>query len=117
MLYHVRERGTGLPTTAVQWQVIQAVTATAAAPAPPAAMETVHVDLPGDRRYPIYIGDGLLDRGDLLQRHVPGQRVLVVTNETVAPLYLDRWTADVLMRGLWSRNKSKNDWKKSTGSC
>ncbi len=53
-------------------------------------METVHVDLPGNRRYPIYIGDGLLDRDDLLQRHVPGQSVLVVTNETVAPLYLDR---------------------------
>ena len=63
-----------------------------AAPAsPPAAMATVHVDLPGNRRYPIYIGDGLLDRDDLLQRHVPGQSVLVVTNETVAPLYLDRW--------------------------
>jgi 3-dehydroquinate synthetase len=61
------------------------------------AMETVHVDLPGDRRYPIYIGDGLLDRVDLLQRHVPGQRVLVVTNETVAPLYLDRWG------GCWCR--------------
>ena len=54
-------------------------------------MATVHVDLPGNRRYPIYIGDGLLDRDDLLQRHVPGQSVLVVTNETVAPLYLDRW--------------------------
>ena len=65
--------------------------AVAAPASPPAAMETVHVELPGNRRYPIYIGDGLLDRDDLLQRHVPGQSVLVVTNETVAPLYLDRW--------------------------
>ena len=62
----------------------------AAPRAPSPVMETVHVDLPGDRRYPIYIGDGLLDRADLLQPHVPGQSVLVVTNETVAPLYLDR---------------------------
>lgn len=48
------------------------------------------VDL-GDRSYPIYIGAGLLDQTELLQRHVRGRRTLVVTNETIAPLYLDRW--------------------------
>eukprot|EP00891_Asterochloris_glomerata_P000746 jgi/Astpho2/746/fgenesh1_pm.00016_%23_3_t len=52
-------------------------------------MHTVNVSL-GDRSYPIYIGRGLLDRPELLQRHIPGKKVLVVTNETVAPLYLDR---------------------------
>ncbi|MCL7046910.1 hypothetical protein MKW94_015438 [Papaver nudicaule] len=50
---------------------------------------TVDVDL-GNRSYPIYIGSGLLDQPDLLQRHVHGKRVLVVTNTTVAPLYLDK---------------------------
>ncbi|CAL0331924.1 unnamed protein product [Lupinus luteus] len=50
---------------------------------------TVDVDL-GDRSYPIYIGSGLLDQPHLLQRHVHGRRVLVVTNTTVAPLYLDK---------------------------
>ncbi|OIV94851.1 hypothetical protein TanjilG_22048 [Lupinus angustifolius] len=50
---------------------------------------TVNVDL-GDRSYPIYIGSGLLDQPHLLQRHVHGRRVLVVTNTTVAPLYLDK---------------------------
>ncbi|KAF8376688.1 hypothetical protein HHK36_031642 [Tetracentron sinense] len=49
----------------------------------------VDVDL-GDRSYPIYIGSGLLEEHDLLQRHVHGKRVLVVTNTTVAPLYLDK---------------------------
>ncbi|KAJ4962590.1 hypothetical protein NE237_022529 [Protea cynaroides] len=49
----------------------------------------VDVDL-GDRSYPIYIGPGLLDQHDLLQRHVHGKRVLVVTNTTIAPLYLDK---------------------------
>lgn len=44
----------------------------------------------GDRSYPIYIGPGLLDVPDLLQRHVVGKRVLVVTNTTIAPLYLER---------------------------
>ncbi|KAI3922611.1 hypothetical protein MKX01_006300 [Papaver californicum] len=49
----------------------------------------VDVDL-GNRSYPIYIGSGLLEQPDLLQRHVHGKRVLVVTNTTVAPLYLDK---------------------------
>ncbi|XP_042495313.1 3-dehydroquinate synthase, chloroplastic-like [Macadamia integrifolia] len=44
----------------------------------------------GDRSYPIYIGTRLLDEPDLLQRHVHGKRVLVVTNTTIAPLYLDK---------------------------
>lgn len=52
-------------------------------------MKTLYVEL-GDRRYPIYIGPGLLDRPDLLRAHVPGRQVLVVSNTTVAPLYLDR---------------------------
>ncbi|XP_010484683.1 PREDICTED: 3-dehydroquinate synthase, chloroplastic [Camelina sativa] len=58
---------------------------------------TVDVDL-GNRSYPIYIGAGLLDQSQLLQRHVHGKRVLVVTNERVAPLYLDK-TIDALTRG------------------
>ncbi|CAL0311453.1 unnamed protein product [Lupinus luteus] len=57
---------------------------------------TVDVDL-GDRSYPIYIGSGLLNQPHLLQRHVHGKRVLVVTNNTVAPLYLDK-VVDALTR-------------------
>jgi 3-dehydroquinate synthase len=57
----------------------------------------VDVDL-GDRSYPIYIGSGLLGQPELLQRHVHGKRVLVVTNETVAPLYLDK-VVEALTRG------------------
>lgn len=49
----------------------------------------VEVDL-GNRSYPIYIGAGLLDEPGLLQRHVHGKRVLVVTNTTIAPIYLDK---------------------------
>lgn len=58
----------------------------AAAAAP---MRVVEVDL-GDRTYPIYIGRGLLDQGELLRQHIPGKTALIVTNETVAPLYLER---------------------------
>lgn len=51
-------------------------------------MRTLSLEL-GERSYPIYIGSGLL-QGDLLTRHIGGKRVAIVTNETVAPLYLDR---------------------------
>ena len=52
-------------------------------------MQTLTVDL-GERSYPIYIGTGLLDQPQLLSPHIPGRQVLVVSNETVAPLYLER---------------------------
>ncbi len=49
----------------------------------------VEVDL-GERSYPIHIGSGLLDNPVFYTDHIIGQQVMVVTNETVAPLYLDR---------------------------
>ncbi|HYW92508.1 MAG TPA: 3-dehydroquinate synthase [Gammaproteobacteria bacterium] len=54
-------------------------------------MKVLQVDL-GQRSYPIYIGTGLLDAGPVWSRHLPGRQVLVVSNETVAPLYLARVT-------------------------
>ncbi|KAK4760821.1 hypothetical protein SAY87_005714 [Trapa incisa] len=57
----------------------------------PKAPTIVNVDLE-DRSYPIYIGSGLLDQPELLQRHVHGKRVLIVTNDKIAPLYLDKVT-------------------------
>jgi len=51
-------------------------------------MKTVHVEL-GERRYPIYIAAGLLARNDLFPAHIQGRQVMVVTNETVGPLYLE----------------------------
>ncbi|MCC5867600.1 MAG: 3-dehydroquinate synthase [Gammaproteobacteria bacterium] len=42
----------------------------------------------GDRSYPIHIGPGLLARRGLLAGLVPGNDVLLVSNETVAPLYM-----------------------------
>ena len=52
-------------------------------------MKQLNLEL-GERSYPIYIGDRVMDRGDLLASHIAGREVLVVTNETVAPLYLER---------------------------
>jgi len=44
----------------------------------------------GDRSYPIYIGSNLLGQVALIQQHLAGKEVLVVSNETVAPLYLSK---------------------------
>lgn len=52
-------------------------------------MRTLTVSL-DERSYPIYIGPGILRSGDILNRHVDSSQALVVTNETIAPLYLDQ---------------------------
>ena len=52
-------------------------------------MNTLTVEL-GERSYPIFIGQGLLDNPELLTQHVQGRQVMVVSNDTIAPLYLDR---------------------------
>ena len=57
-------------------------------------MKTLVVEL-GERSYPIYIDAGLLARGDLLRNHIGGRQVMIVTNDTVAPLYLQMVQAAV----------------------
>jgi 3-dehydroquinate synthase len=44
----------------------------------------------GDRSYPIVIGSGLIDAGYDLSSHLAGSHCLIVSNETVAPLYLEK---------------------------
>ncbi|MHB1094086.1 3-dehydroquinate synthase [Thiobacillus sp.] len=62
-------------------------------------MQTLHVPL-GERSYPIHIGTGLLDQPDLLLPHLQQKRAAVVTNTTVAPLYLDRFVATLQANGV-----------------
>ncbi|SBT15986.1 3-dehydroquinate synthase [Marinomonas gallaica] len=54
-------------------------------------MRTLTVDL-GDRSYPIYIGAGIRQQKQLFSDAIAGKQVMVVTNTTVAELYL----ADVI---------------------
>ena len=54
-------------------------------------MDTLQVEL-GARSYPIYIGSDLLDAA-LITPHLSGKQVLIVTNETIAPLYLEKTLA------------------------
>ena len=51
-------------------------------------MKVLQVDLKDTRSYPIYIGSGLLAQSELLTRHIKAKQVVIVSNETVAPLYL-----------------------------
>ncbi len=56
----------------------------------------------GARSYPIWIGPGLLAEAALWRPYLRGRQVLVVSNATVAPLYLDRLAAG--LDGLaWDR--------------
>lgn len=60
-------------------------------------IQTLTVAL-GERSYPIYIGTGLLANADLYRPHIRGHQAMVVTNETVAPLYLEQ--VRVALQGL-----------------
>ncbi len=51
-------------------------------------MQTLDVAL-GSRSYPIHIGTGLLGQGALIRPLLRAGTALIVTNETIAPLYLD----------------------------
>ncbi len=51
-------------------------------------MKELYVDL-NEKSYPIYIGSGLLQQKELLVRFIKSRQILIVTNTTVAPLYLD----------------------------
>ncbi len=52
-------------------------------------MQSLKVEL-GSRSYPIHVGPGLLDRAELIVPHLQRRKALVVSNTTVAPIYLDR---------------------------
>jgi 3-dehydroquinate synthase len=52
-----------------------------------ALRERVDISL-GERSYPILIGPGLLEDARALREHIGARNLLIVTNETVAPLYL-----------------------------
>jgi 3-dehydroquinate synthase len=62
-------------------------------------MQTLTVGL-AERSYPIHIGSGLLDRVELLLPHIPRKRAFIVSNTTVAPLYLKRLSEGLVAGGV-----------------
>lgn len=57
-------------------------------------MSTLNVQL-AERSYPIYIERGLLDDGARLRRHIKGRQLVIISNATVAPIYLPRLLANL----------------------
>jgi len=62
-------------------------------------MQTLVVSL-AERSYPIHIGSGLLSRSELLLPHLKQKKAVVVTNTTIAPLYLDALLSGLLALGV-----------------
>ena len=51
-------------------------------------MKKINIDL-GARSYPIYVGDKLIHDSLLLNKHITTNTIAIISNTTVAPLYLD----------------------------
>jgi shikimate kinase / 3-dehydroquinate synthase len=62
-------------------------------------IQTLSVGL-AERSYPIHIGSGLLSRVELLLPHIPQKRTVIVSNTTVAPLYLQQLTEGLRSAGV-----------------
>ncbi len=62
-------------------------------------MQTLTVAL-DNRSYPIHIGSQLLGQADLIMPHLKRKNVAIVTNTTVAPLYLQKLTKSLRDAGV-----------------
>ena len=62
-------------------------------------MQTLQVAL-GDRAYPIHIGNGLIQNVDLILPYLKRKQVAIVTNTTVAPLYLEKLAKPLREQGV-----------------
>lgn len=62
-------------------------------------MQTLHVEL-ANRSYPIHIGRNLISSASLILPHLKRKHVAIVTNTTVAPLYLDQLTLALQAAGV-----------------
>jgi 3-dehydroquinate synthase len=62
-------------------------------------MQTLRVAL-GERSYPVHIGTGLVGRADLVLPHLARRQVAVVTDTTVAPIYLERFSRPLRDAGV-----------------
>ncbi|MGC3981271.1 MAG: 3-dehydroquinate synthase [Steroidobacteraceae bacterium] len=54
----------------------------------------------GERSYPILIGSGLLTNAALLKQHITARNLMIVTNEVVAPLYLQQLKSSLMDKRL-----------------
>lgn len=76
---------------------------------------SITVDL-GARSYPIVIGSGLLDGGFDLSTYVVGSDCLIVSSETIAPLYLDALKADLGDKSITSMSLADGEAHKTVAT-
>jgi 3-dehydroquinate synthase len=76
---------------------------------------TLEVDL-GERSYPIVIGCGLLGGDFDLSGHLAGEDCLVVSNQTIAPIYLDTLKNNLTYRTVHSINLADGEAFKTMAS-
>lgn len=62
-------------------------------------MQTLHVSL-GDRSYPIHIGQNLISSAHLVVPYLKRKQVAIITNTTVAPLYLEQLAQPLRAAGI-----------------
>lgn len=62
-------------------------------------MQTLEVSL-ADRSYPIHIGEQLIGNADLILPHLKRKQVAIVSNTTVAPLYMAKIAAPLRAAGV-----------------
>lgn len=66
-------------------------------------MQTISVNFKSSLRqnsYPIYIDQNILENTELITSHLSQKRVAIVSNTTVAPLYLDKLTTTLKQHGI-----------------
>lgn len=68
-------------------------------------MKKIIVEL-GDRSYPIYAGNDLLSKTNLFSENIRSKQVMVVSNTTIAPLYLEKLMQS--LQGLISKGLEVN---------
>lgn len=63
--------------------------------------DVVKVDLSDGRDYPIYIGAGFSDEeaSEILKSHVKGNKALIITNDRISPMYLEKYESLLKMGG------------------
>ncbi len=61
-------------------------------------MKLLNVKL-AERSYPIYIGQDLLNDSELMCKHITGNKVMLISNDVVSPLYLDKVIATLSSGG------------------
>ena len=78
---------------------------------------TLNVNIP-NHEYPVYIGENLFTNTALLKKHIKGKQVMVVTNETLAKLYLpkliqslDAWQCEQFIIPDGEQYKTLTTWE------